>query len=201
MNHGLTPKQRRFIEEYFKDLNPSQAMLRAGYAKPEPGRLMANPQVRRVIEERTARRLARHEATADNVIAELARVAFADVRDLMEWGPDGAVPRESRELSPDAAAAVAEVSVNRGSVKVRKYDKIKALELLGRWLGLFTDRLQAEVSGPGGEALEPGRRIVVEFVPTGRDGHKLAESEDQPARKMLEQGSLIEASTTSEDIV
>lgn len=83
----------------------------------------------------------------------------------MEWGPDGVVLRPSAELSDDQAASVAEVAENNAGLRLKKHDKVKALELLGRHIGIFTDKVKAEVSGP------VASEIVVRFVePAGDAG-------------------------------
>lgn len=164
----LTARQTRFIEEYPKDMNAHQAALRAGYAdtktRGDGARLLRNPRIRAAVDARLAERRARHEVTVDRVIQELAAIAFGDVREVMEWGPDGATLRHSDELSPEAAALVCEVDIGRRGTKLKRTDKLKALELLGKCLGMFTERVQAEVSGPGGAPLRQDQRILVEFV-------------------------------------
>ena len=164
----LTVKQRCFVDEYMKDLNAHAAMKRAGYRCRGGGslpstRLLATPQVRAAIEARLAERRALCELEAQRVIAELSRIAFCDVRELVEWGPDGVVLRESADVPDDAAACVAEVSVQKSGPRLKLHDKVKALELLGKHFGLFADRLKAEVSGPGGGPVQ-AQHLVVEFV-------------------------------------
>ena len=86
----------------------------------------------RLIEKAQAKRAERTEVTADRVVTELAKIAFADPRDLMEWGPDGLVLKDCRTIPDAAAATVSEVSESKDGIKLKKLDKLKALELLGR---------------------------------------------------------------------
>ncbi len=145
---NLTPRQARFVDEYLVDLNATQAAARAGYSDPGKGRqLVTKSNVAAAIAARIQARQARTEVTQDNVIRELARIAFGDRRDLMEWGPDGVRLIPSDQLTADQAAQVAEVSetvtLAGGSIKLKAHDKVKALELLGRYLGMFAiDNLQ-----------------------------------------------------------
>ena len=146
---GLTPRQERFVQEYLVDLNASAAVRRAGYGARVPSRtaarLMAHPGVRAAIAEAKALRAERLQIDAGRVVLELARIAFSDPRELMEWGPDGLRLRPSSEVSRAAAASVAEVHEVKGSVQIKTLDKFKALELLGRHLGMFTaDKADAE---------------------------------------------------------
>jgi phage terminase small subunit len=159
----LTPKQRRFVEEYLIDLNATQAAVRAGYSEKTAytiGQKLTKKDeaINAAIDAALAERSARTGVTADRILKELARIAFSDPRAVFSWGPGGVSLRDSGELTDDEAAIVAEVSETRsengGSVKARLCDKVKALELLGRHLGMFTDKLQVGVSITPGSMLE-----------------------------------------------
>lgn len=151
----LTPKQAEFVRQYLVDLNATQAAIRAGYsektANEQGARLLANVSVSQAIAAAQAKREQRTEITADRVVAELAKIAFADPRELMEWGPEGVKLKDSADLTEEQAASVSEVSETTtkdgGSLRLKKHDKVKALELLGRHLGMFTDKVKSEISG------------------------------------------------------
>jgi phage terminase small subunit len=143
---GLNPRQRVFAREYQKDLNLSQAAIRAGYgsksAKSQASRLMStNGDLREMVATEQADRLDRLGITAERIVEELARVAFRDASDVVEWGPDGVNLRDSSTLPAGVRAAIAEVSETNGrggrSQRVRLHDKLKALELLGKHLPNF----------------------------------------------------------------
>lgn len=148
----LSPKQAAFVAEYLIDLNATQAAIRAGYSEKSAARisveLLNKTQVRKAIEKAQAKRTERTEVTADRVVTELAKIAFADPRDLMEWGPNGVMLKDSSTLTEEQAASVAEVAEgNGGTLRLKKHDKVKALELLGRHIGMFRDKVETEVSG------------------------------------------------------
>lgn len=151
----FTPRQAEFVRQYLVDLNATQAAIRAGYSVKTAysigAGLLQNPLVSAAIAEAQARRERRTEITQDRVVAELAKIAFGNIRDVMEWGPDGVTVRSSEELTDGQAAGVAEVSKSTtrdgGSLKLKRHDKVKALELLGRHLGMFTDKVKNEISG------------------------------------------------------
>ena len=152
---ALTPKQQRFVDEYILDLNATQAAIRAGYSAKTADRigpeLLGKTWVAAAVDNAKQKREKRTEITADRVLEGLAAVAFGDLRTL--FSDTGALISPS-DL-PDAAAkmlAGIEVStVNRGEgdvehvAKVKTNDRLKALELLGKHLGMFTDKL--EVTG------------------------------------------------------
>jgi phage terminase small subunit len=143
----LTPKQQMFIKEYLIDLNGSKAAVRAGYspktAEFQASRLLSKAKVSEAVKLAMDARSAKTEITAERVLRELGRVAFGDQRAVMSWGPDGVKLRPSNALTDDEAAMVSEVSetetLNGGSLKLKTHDKIKALELIGKHLGMFKD--------------------------------------------------------------
>lgn len=151
----LTPKQAEFVRQYLVDLNATAAAIRAGYsertAKSQGQRLLTHVDVSAALAAAKAEREQRTEITQDRVVSELAKIAFADPRELMEWGPEGVKLKDSAALTEEQAASVAEVSETTtkdgGSLRLKKHDKVKALELLGRHLGMFTDKVKSEISG------------------------------------------------------
>ena len=156
LEERLTARQRRFVEEYLIDLNGTAAALRAGYsarsARHHGNNMVRNPGlVQDAIQAAIKERSERVGVTADRVVKELASIAFADLRDTMTWGVRGAKMKRSTNLSPEAAAAVAEVVVTNGRVtthRVKLHDKGRALEMLARHLGMFTEK--TEISGVNG---------------------------------------------------
>jgi len=146
----LTPKRARFVGEYLVDLNATQAAIRAGYsartAYSQGQRLLKDVDVAAALDRARTARAERTEITQDMVLRELARIGFGDQRAVMTWGPDGVKLRDSDELTDDESALVAEVAETRtkdgGSLRLKTNSKLGALELLGRHLGMFTDRLK-----------------------------------------------------------
>lgn len=145
MANKLTPKQRQFVQEYLVDLNATAAAGRAGYSDPNFGRqLIAKPNVYAAIQEAIALRERRTAITQDRVIAELAAVAFANGTDFAQIQGNGHVlftPTE--QLTPEKKRAVASIKEGQFGTEVKTYDKIRALELLGKHLGMFSDRAGA----------------------------------------------------------
>lgn len=137
----MTPRQKRFVEEYLIDLDAKNAAIRAGYSPVTAGNASVNilrrPEVRAAVEAAQGARAAQLRVDADRVLAELARIAFFDPRRL--FGPDGQ-PLPLSALDADAAAALStmELRVQDGAtaVRYRAFDKLKALELLCRHLGM-----------------------------------------------------------------
>lgn len=153
---ALTAKQRRFVDEYLVDLNATAAARRAGYSPTSAPRLLATPAVAEAVTEAQATRAARLQLSQDDVVRELAAIAFTDLRDVAEWGNDpdeGEAQRPLLRLRPSsgldarAAAAIESVKISDRGVAIRLHDKLRALELLGRHLGMFAPRLEVEHTG------------------------------------------------------
>jgi phage terminase small subunit len=144
----LTAKQKRFIEEYLVDLNATQAAIRAGYsphtAKEIGCENLSKPHIRARVEKELAERSKRTGINQDRVIRELARIALVNPVDVINM--DEATIKEM--ASVDDTAAILSVKVKKipseeGTIterEIRMADKIKALELLGKHLGIFTDK-------------------------------------------------------------
>ena len=142
---GLSAKQRCFAEEYLVDLNATQAAIRAGYsertAKSQGQRLLTHVDVAALIADSKRTRSDKTGITQEMVIAELAKIGFADIRKAVAWGDtpvdDGqgglAYPVElipSSQIDDDTAAAITEVSLTAQGVKIKMADKRAALETL-----------------------------------------------------------------------
>lgn len=151
----MTNKQKRFCEEYLIDLNATQAAVRAGYSTSTAGAIGAEnlkkPQIRAHIDKALAEQSKRTGVTADRVVRELAKVAFVNSDDVMDFNSATVKP----DASKDDTAAIASVRVKTIPTKdgdgvereIKLADKLKALELLGKRYGLFTDNVN--VSGEG----------------------------------------------------
>ena len=108
---GLTAKQERFVQEYLVDLNATQAAIRAGYSEKRADQTgyenLRKPEIQKRIQalkDKTADKL---EITAERVLQERAKIAFANAKYLY----DGVIVRAS--------------------------DKNKALDALDKYLGVY----------------------------------------------------------------
>lgn len=160
---GLSHMQRQFVDEYLIDLNASKAALRAGYSPKTAERigseLVRHPKILAEIEKAMEKRAARTNITADRILQELARVAFFDIRRL--YDKDGNLKKPA-DLDDETAAALSALetieqlnSESGGSPavtkKIKTFDKISALTLAMRHLGMLRDKV--EHSGPGGQPM------------------------------------------------
>lgn len=151
----LTDKQKRFVEEYLIDLNATQAAIRAGYNANAKNtfevigyQLLQKTSVSEEIEKAMAERSRRTGITQDRVLNELAKIAFANAKDILDFKT--ATVKE--DASEEDLACIQSVKVktqasSKGTLEERQvtlYDKKAALELLGKHLGLFKDNIALE---------------------------------------------------------
>lgn len=135
-----TSKQKRFVEEYLIDLNATQAAVRAGYsprtANEQAARFLANPEIQEQIQAAQAERSKRTEITADAVLAEYAKIAFANMDDFAIWAGGTVAVQDSRTIGRDKTAAVESVTETKDGIRIKLYSKLAALDALAKHLGL-----------------------------------------------------------------
>lgn len=156
----LTAKQQRFCDEYLIDLNATQAAIRAGYkekyAHTNANKLLQNTRIAEYIAERTNDRAKRTEITQDKVLKELATIAFSNITDyarvVEKEGYKGVELVLTDELTEDQRKALAVIKEGKNGLEVKPYDKVRALELLGKHLGMWQERV--EVSGQVSNPME-----------------------------------------------
>ena len=80
MGRKLTKKQQQFVLEYLKDLNATQAAIRAGYSKNSAKEIgyenLTKPHIKEKIDEAMINRSERVKMTADDVLREIRDLAF-----------------------------------------------------------------------------------------------------------------------------
>ncbi len=167
----LSEKQRVFVQEYLIDLNATQAAIRAGYsprtACEQGSQLLAKLNIQMEVSRAMAERSRRTGINQDRVIQELARVAFVKMTDAVT--ADGKIREDATD---DDLACIESIKYKRSDTEsgsseereVKVGSKLKALELLGRHLGMFRDRV--ELSG----ALETEQTKLDELILQMRGG-------------------------------
>ncbi len=152
----LTEKQRRFVDEYLIDLNATQAAIRAGYsvktAKDIGCQNLAKLNIQQAVSEQMAERSKRTGVNQDRIVLELAKIAFVNAADVID--SDDATIKAG--VTADDTAAIQSVKVKVIPTKegegvereIRLNDKLKALELLGKHLGMWNDKLDVNVNIP-----------------------------------------------------
>lgn len=159
---ALTEKQKRFVNEYLIDLNATQAAIRAGYSEKTANRIgtenLSKLVIQNEINKRMKDREIRTEITQDMVVRELAAIAFSNGTDYSRIVTKQSVDdtgntveyldvefKNTDELTDEQKKAIAGIKQTKFGIAVKTCDKVKALELLGKHLGMFKDKV--EVSG------------------------------------------------------
>jgi len=201
--HKLTEKQRKFIKEYLKSGNATQSAIKAGYSEKSAyssgAEILNNPGVSRELErqrELMASKVDKYEITPEKVLREFAKVGFADMGQFASWGESGVKLRDSAELDEDLTSVVGEITETRThfgedgekvTTRIKLADKLKALENLGKHLGLFKEQLSVvghfQLSLPedmeGPEAPEGSASVEVqEDEPLALEGPEAWEEEE-----------------------
>ena len=147
---NLTPKQQRFVDEYLIDLNATQAYIRAGYAvksddvaSATASKLLRNAKVQEAIAKAQNKRSERTEITQDYVLNNIKRVVE---RCMQIEAVDGETTTE------DGGIAQAFMFKEQGA--------LKGLEMLGKHLGLFKDKV--EHTGKDGGPIDLSLKVVFE---------------------------------------
>lgn len=178
--HKLTPKQEMFCLEYLKDLNATQAAIRAGYsentANEQGSQNLAKLSIQEFISELKKKRIEKIEVTSDMVLKELANIGFSDIRKF--YHEDGKL-KLPNELDDNSASALGSLEVDEiwgfnidsdsrevqgQTKKIKLYDKLKALEMIGKHIGFFEkDNEQTKA------ALLVPKTISIEIIPPPKE--------------------------------
>ena len=154
-------KRDAFVHEYLIDLNKTQAAIRAGFSEKTAGqagsRLFKNVEIQAKIQHAMDERAKKTGVQAEDILAELLKVARLDLGVL--YAEDGSL-KPIHEIPEDARRAIAGIEIDelwegsrdaREQVgvtrKVKLWDKLRALELLGKHLKLFVDRVDHTSNG------------------------------------------------------
>lgn len=162
---ALNDRQKRFVAEYLVDLNATEAAIRAGYSEKTAYSIgfenLRKPEIAAAIQKAIEERQMRTEITQDMVLREIANVAFANGTDFAKVvcrevpmttvDEDGKLQtvtklqqlvevKDTGKIPPEKRAAIAGIKEGKYGIEVSSYDKLRALELLGRHLGMFDSK-------------------------------------------------------------
>ena len=141
-----------FCREYIKDLNASQAAIRAGYSAKTANRtgsyLLSNPDIQCRIEELKADRVEEVRIDANYVLKRLIEIDEMDVADILDDGGDFLPIRKWPKTWRTTLSGLDIAIINSGDTeaiikKIKWPDKVKNLELLGKHIGVgaFTEKV------------------------------------------------------------
>jgi phage terminase small subunit len=148
----LNERQAKFVKEYLLDLNATKAAIRAGYTEKSAfvtaSRMLSNAKVQDAINKQVKARSERTDISQDRVLLEIARLAFNDPRKAFD-NNNTLLP--IKQWPDEVAACISSIKVQEiivdgvaiGTTKeIKFWDKSKNLELAGRHLKMFTDKME-----------------------------------------------------------
>lgn len=157
LNEELSPQLRRFAEEYQTDLNAGAAAKRSGFSRfSNPIGIIANNRaLKKYLDHLAETRRIENEALLERVILELTYLSFSDITDTLEQrdpttAEQLANPTATRiiavkdlnDMPPEVRRTISAITYNatKSEITIKQIDKTKPLEMLGRYLGMFTDK-------------------------------------------------------------
>lgn len=158
----LTTRQRRFCEEYVIDWNGTRAAIAAGYSEHTASEMayenLNKPHIESYIDEYKKNLSKVTGITAIRNALELAKVAYSNISDLkINWHDF----KKWEDLTDEEKAAVSEIThseikigedITKEVVKVKMYDKLKALAMLNKMFGF--DEAEKHDLTTGGEKIK-----------------------------------------------
>ena len=173
----MTDAQKRFCDEYLIDLNATRA-YKVAYSKCKKdetanaasSRMLRNVKVQEYIAKKQQEIEERTKVTQDMVVNELARIAFFNIKEI--YNPNGTL-KSINNIEENTLRAISSVKTlqKAGAMKIninmegkddevpidhiaeqtiefKTNDKVIALELLGKNLGMFKDKVEIEQNKP-----------------------------------------------------
>lgn len=129
----MTPKQKRFCDEYLIDTNATQAAIRAGYSEKTAYSIgnenLNKPEIRAYIDER---------------LAEIQSKTIADATEVMQYLTSVLRGKETEEVIVVEGCGEGCSSARTMDKAVGAREKLKAAELLAKRYGLLTDKVGIE---------------------------------------------------------
>ena len=161
----MTDKQKIFCDEYIKDFNATRAYKTAypnckkdESARVNGSKLLTKTNISEYIEQQKEQLKSKMEITQERVLQEMARIAFADVRKL--YNESGGL-KNIQDLDDDTASIITGIETTEEfdgygqdreqigyTKKVKMADKTKALDMLGKYFGMFKEKVEVNQDKP-----------------------------------------------------
>ena len=182
----VNPKHEFYAHELARGLSQIEAYQLAGY-KPDAANastLANRPDVSARVQELTAtfvEHIGRgHKVTAERIVAELANIGFSNITDVVQVIKGKLKIADTAAIPESVKSAIAEISKGRDGIKVKFHDKPRALEQLGRHLGLFKENIDLNVNVSLADLVNGSYKLEAGEVKP--DDGKTIEHEPTPAK-------------------
>ena len=169
----LNQRQELFCREYIKDLNGTQAAIRAGYSPRTADRmayeLLKKPEIQAFVLQSKAERVEEVKIDANYVLKRLIEIDEMDVADILDDGGDFLPIRKWPKTWRTTLSGLDIAIINSGDTeaiikKIKWPDKVKNLELLGKHIGVgaFTEKVDHTSSDGSMSPAKPTRAEILE---------------------------------------
>lgn len=145
----MTGKESKFVKEFLKDNNATQAAIRAGYSEKTAYSIgsenLKKPEIEAAIQAERQKHAQKAEVTVEMLIAELKTIGFSSVGEFFHDGWEAKDVSELTEAQKKAIASVKKTKVRFGSegegeresFEFRLHSKLDAIEKLAKHLGFY----------------------------------------------------------------
>jgi phage terminase small subunit len=190
---GFTAKQEAFIMAMSASPdgeawgNASAAARLAGYKHKNAGiyacQLMKNPKIYAAIDAHRRKVMQKFGISEECIIQELSAIAFSNIKDFFD---DSWNLKKIKDLPLNVSAALScdyvQSAVNNSGIqtgsitRIKMHDKLRAIELLGKHLGMWTDK-DEYVAGAQRESMDERakrtkQRLLINLGAMDTDGKK-----------------------------
>ena len=151
----MKEQHKIFCDEYLIDFNGTRAYKQAygeqlsnEVAAVNASNLLRKPNISQYIDKRVRAREKRTEIKQDDVVRSLKNILDANVTDLVNAsGSFTFSVKDTSEIPKELQYAIKSIKPGRDGIEIEFYDKLKAAELLGKHLGMYTDNVNAKIEG------------------------------------------------------
>lgn len=151
MAKGHNLKRERFILEYLKDGNGTQAAIRAGYSRrsahTQAYELLRVPEVQAAIRKARSRGIKDFENTRQRVIKELLRLALVNATSCVRVIEGHLIIDDTALVPDDVTAAISSLKQTEFGVSVKFHSKHGALHDLAMHFGILDGEGDKEARG------------------------------------------------------
>lgn len=157
---ALNERQKLFVKEYLVDKNATEAAKRAGYSEKtaysQGHDLLKKPEIDTAIQAHLKKVHDKLDITVERIAQEFEKVGFSSMAEFIDWEDESGDLtikfKDLKKLTPEQRACISEISVHttvlgHKTFKIKLHDKLKALEALGRYKAMFTDKFEGKLTG------------------------------------------------------
>jgi len=156
----LDAKEKAFIEAYLVDFNATNAAREAGYSDSIASqigyRMLRKDHIKAAIKRKNDKKLKKFQITKEKILYHYSRIAFGSLKEVCDWTSTDVYFIPQADLQDDADLLISEISATEtthttrdgetsttAKRKIKMHDKLKALEVCAKHLGMFNDKLQS----------------------------------------------------------